>query len=104
MRLTELVTPLKPLESMAQGRLLVASDVGGHRELIHDGEIGRLFAAGNIEALAQAIRDLLAHEADWSAMRQAGRRFVEQERNWTQSVAHYTDPYRHLIERASRSN
>jgi glycogen(starch) synthase len=33
-RLTELVTPLKPLEAMAQGRMLVASDVGGHRELI----------------------------------------------------------------------
>jgi len=36
MRLTELVTPLKPLEAMAQGQLLVASDVGGHRELIRD--------------------------------------------------------------------
>jgi glycogen(starch) synthase len=43
MRLTELVTPLKPLEAMAQGRLLVASDVGGHRELIRDGETGILF-------------------------------------------------------------
>jgi glycogen synthase len=63
MRLTELVTPLKPLEAMAQGRLLVASDVGGHRELIRDGETGRLFAAGNVEALAQAVRDLLAHES-----------------------------------------
>ena len=40
MRLTELVTPLKPLEAMAQGRLVVASDVGGHRELIRDGETG----------------------------------------------------------------
>jgi len=29
MRLTELVTPLKPLEAMAQGRLVVASDVEG---------------------------------------------------------------------------
>jgi glycosyltransferase involved in cell wall biosynthesis len=36
MRLTDLVTPLKPLEAMAQGRLLLASDVGGHRELIED--------------------------------------------------------------------
>ena len=40
MRLTELVTPLKPLEAMAQGKLIVASDVGGHRELIRDGETG----------------------------------------------------------------
>ncbi|MCK7583179.1 MAG: glycosyltransferase, exosortase A system-associated [Chromatiales bacterium] len=100
MRLTELVTPLKPLEAMAQGRLLVASDVGGHRELIRDGETGRLFTAGNVEALAQAVRDLLEHESDWLAMRQAGRRFVEQERNWTQSVAHYADPYLRLIQRA----
>ena len=36
MRLTDLVTPLKPLEAMAQGKLLMASDVGGHLELIQD--------------------------------------------------------------------
>ena len=46
MRLTELVTPLKPLEAMAQGRLVAASDVGGHRELIVDGVTGTLFPAG----------------------------------------------------------
>ena len=45
MRLTDLVTPLKPLEAMAQGRLVVASDVGGHQELIQDGKTGMLFAA-----------------------------------------------------------
>ena len=36
-RLTELVTPLKPLEAMAQRRMVFASNVGGHRELIEDG-------------------------------------------------------------------
>ncbi|MDS4022459.1 MAG: glycosyltransferase, exosortase A system-associated, partial [Candidatus Competibacter sp.] len=45
MRLTEIVTPLKPLEAMAQGRIFIASDVGGHRELIRDGETGFLFPA-----------------------------------------------------------
>src|SRR3546814_7168895 len=42
MRLTDLVTPLKPLEAMAQGKLVAASDVGGHRELIEDGAKGTL--------------------------------------------------------------
>ncbi|HXX84688.1 MAG TPA: TIGR04063 family PEP-CTERM/XrtA system glycosyltransferase, partial [Casimicrobiaceae bacterium] len=60
MRLTELVTPLKPLEAMAQGRLLAASDVGGHRELIRDRETGVLFRAGDVDALAGTVLELLA--------------------------------------------
>lgn len=93
MRLTELVTPLKPLEAMAQGRLLVASDVGGHKELIRHGETGMLFKAGSAPALAQAVVDLLATPARWPLLRAAGRRFVESERNWTASIAHYRRPY-----------
>jgi PEP-CTERM/exosortase A-associated glycosyltransferase len=93
MRLTELVTPLKPLEAMAQGKLVVASDVGGHRELIRDGENGRLFAAGNAQALAKAVIDVLADRAGWDAQRRAGRLFVERERNWPGSVARYGKVY-----------
>lgn len=89
MRLTELVTPLKPLEAMAQGRLLVASDVGGHRELIRDQQTGVLFRAGDAKALADALHRLLLRPADWPAMRAAGRRLVEAERHWTASAAHY---------------
>nr|WP_315201402.1 TIGR04063 family PEP-CTERM/XrtA system glycosyltransferase [uncultured Albidiferax sp.] len=93
MRLTELVTPLKPLEAMAQGRVLVASDVGGHKELIRHGETGMLFKAGSASSLAQAIVDLLATPERWPQMRAAGRTFVESERNWTASIAHYRRPY-----------
>jgi glycogen(starch) synthase len=93
MRLTELVTPLKPLEAMAQGSLFVASDVGGHRELIKDGETGVLFAAGQPEALTQAVLGLLDRQAAWPALRDAGRRFVEQERTWVRSVARYAPIY-----------
>lgn len=96
MRLTELVTPLKPLEAMAQGRLFVASDVGGHRELIRDGETGVLFRAESPQDLASKVLDLLVTHERWPAMKAAGRRFVETERNWKVSVARYRDVYNRL--------
>ena len=96
MRLTELVTPLKPLEAMAQGRLLVASDVGGHRELITSGSNGMLFKAGSAQALSQAVLQLLAEPAAWPRLRQQARQFVERERNWPASVARYAEPYSRL--------
>jgi PEP-CTERM/exosortase A-associated glycosyltransferase len=89
MRLTELVTPLKPLEAMAQGRLLVASDVGGHQELIRHGETGMLFEAGSAQALADTVLNLLERRSAWPLLRAAGRQFVETERNWRASAAHY---------------
>ena len=93
MRLTELVTPLKPLEAMAQGRLLVASDVGGHKELIRHGETGMLFQADSAESLADALLQVLANRQTWPAIRAEGRRFVEQDRTWTASVARYAPVY-----------
>ncbi len=93
MRLTELVTPLKPLEAMAQGHLLIASDVGGHRELIEDGRTGVLFRAGDVEALAAKALATLDLPDQGQAMRANGRRFVEEERNWTRSIANYKSIY-----------
>ena len=102
MRLTDLVTPLKPLEAMAQGRLLAASDVGGHKELIVDGETGVLFAAGDPQALAHKVLALLAAPQRWPELRARGRRFVESERNWAASVARYRGVYGGLSTRAGR--
>ena len=96
MRLTELVTPLKPLEAMAQGRVFVASDVGGHKELIRDGETGVLFKAGDPQSLADKVLALLNAPERWPALKTAGRRFVETERNWQVSVARYQPVYERL--------
>jgi PEP-CTERM/exosortase A-associated glycosyltransferase len=97
MRLTELVTPLKPLEAMAQGQLLVASDVGGHRELIRDGETGVLFRAGSVDSLTTAVLDLLSKPDRWDTIRENGRRFVEAERTWKQSVGRYQEVCKRLV-------
>jgi PEP-CTERM/exosortase A-associated glycosyltransferase len=97
MRLTELVTPLKPLEALAQGKLVVASDVGGHRELLQDGRTGILFPAGDVGALARAIERLLQEPQRWEALKQAGRKFVEEERTWARSVARYATVYERVL-------
>jgi PEP-CTERM/exosortase A-associated glycosyltransferase len=97
MRLTELVTPLKPLEAMAQGRVVLASDVGGHKELISDGVNGNLFRAGDPESLVQAILMMFQHPGEWPRIQSAGREFVERERNWPASVARYKAVYERLI-------
>ncbi len=100
MRLTELVTPLKPLEAMVQDRLVVASDVGGHRELIDHERTGLLFRAGDEAALAAAILRLLGDPDQQQRLRRAGHAFVTTERTWQRSVSHYEQAYAHA--RAAR--
>ena len=104
MRLTELVTPLKPLEAMAMGRLVVASDVGGHRELIRDGETGFLFRADDAEALAHCIIDAAGATDRAVEIRATARRFVEAERTWPTSVARLAPVYDALLARSRSSS
>jgi PEP-CTERM/exosortase A-associated glycosyltransferase len=96
MRLTELVTPLKPLEAMAQRKLVVASDVGGHRELIEHGVTGTLYPAGDEAALADALAGLFERRGDWEERRDLARRFVERERNWSSNISRYVPVYQRL--------
>jgi PEP-CTERM/exosortase A-associated glycosyltransferase len=92
-RLTDLVTPLKPLEAMAQDKIIIASRVGGHLELIRDGETGNLFTPDDVDDLAATMLRVVKSRGDWPRQRQAGRRFVEQERTWQASVARYCAVY-----------
>lgn len=101
MRLTDLVTPLKPLEAMAQGRLVAASDVGGHKELIRNGDTGTLFTADDPADIARSLDGLLANRSDWDAMRTSARQFVEQERSWHKNIYRY-EPVYHLLLRQAR--
>ncbi|WP_375186955.1 TIGR04063 family PEP-CTERM/XrtA system glycosyltransferase [Sphingobium yanoikuyae] len=101
MRLTDLVTPLKPLEAMAQGRLVAASSVGGHRELIEDGVTGTLFAPDDPAAIAQALASMFADRGFWDERRIVARDFVERERNWSSNILRYEPVYQRLLGRDS---
>lgn len=96
MRLTDLVTPMKPLEAMAQGKLVAASDVGGHRELIEDGVTGTLFAADSPSAIADALAGLFESRQNWDERRAKARDFVEKERNWASNIRRYETVYHRI--------
>ena len=97
MRLTDLVTPLKPLEAMAQGRIVAASNVGGHRELIRDGDTGTLFAPDDPSAIAASLSALFADRDGWADQRRRARAYVEAERNWSSNILGYEPVYQRLI-------
>ena len=92
------VTPLKPLEAMAQGRIVAASNVGGHRELIADGLTGVLFAPDDPAACAEALAALLARADRWPAMRDAARAQVAAHHDWERNVPRYQDVYQALLQ------
>lgn len=100
MRLTELVTPLKPLEAMAQGKLVAASDVGGHRELIHDGIDGTLFPADDPAGLALAMVRMLESQEQWPVVREQARNHVGSRHDWALNARRYELVYQALIPRS----
>ncbi|MGV3513165.1 MAG: TIGR04063 family PEP-CTERM/XrtA system glycosyltransferase [Novosphingobium sp.] len=97
MRLTDLVTPLKPLEAMAQGKLVSASDVGGHRELVEHGSTGTLFPPDDPAGLARALADLLASSGGWVSRREVARAFVREKHDWARNVRRYLPVYQALL-------
>lgn len=95
-RLTNMVTPLKPLESMAQGTVVVASDVGGHKELITDAVTGRLFPADSREGLCAALVESLTNTEENARLISAAEQFVREERRWSVISERYLPVYDRL--------
>jgi glycosyltransferase involved in cell wall biosynthesis len=86
--------PICILEYMAAGKPVVASDVGGVRELIRDGEDGFLTEAGDADALASRIA-LLLEDADRAAgMGRSARSRAEQCFSLEGMLAAYRNLYR----------
>lgn len=96
-RLTDMVTPLKPLEAMAQCRPVVASDVGGHKELIEDGRTGFLFPTADESALARTLIRVLENPGGAGDVVGNARRMVETERRWSVVAQRYLPVYERLV-------
>jgi len=100
-RLTELVTPLKPLEAMSLGRRFIASEVGGHRELLPGFLHESLFAADDPRDLARVALSVIASRAEWPALLARARGYVSDQCTWSLSAARYRDVYAGLTRRTA---
>jgi len=102
-RITELVTPLKPLEAMAMGKTVIASDVGGLKELIHDGQDGLLFKSGDPHSLVKSILYLINNKSVAENLRRTARRNMVQYRNWDKITETYKKVYEYACSKHSSS-
>jgi glycosyltransferase involved in cell wall biosynthesis len=95
-RVCQLVTPLKPLEAMAGGIPVVASDVRALREIIEPGVTGTLTSPEDPEAWANCLEELIYSPKLRGEIGQAGRDWVAEHRTWRAVTARYLAPYRDI--------
>jgi PEP-CTERM/exosortase A-associated glycosyltransferase len=100
-RLTELTTPLKPLEAMAMKKLVLGTDIGGHRELIVNNETGILFEDRSEKACANAMLRAINMQSDeLEKFHERASYFVRVERTWASVASRYIPIYTALKNRS----
>ncbi|MDO5617797.1 glycosyltransferase [Kocuria sp.] len=81
---TEMVSPLKPLEAFAASKPVIVSDVSPHRTLVGENqERGLLAQPGNARSLADAIQTLIEDPELSTAKGRAGRLWAVDHRQWS---------------------
>lgn len=94
---TETVSPLKPLEAMAMGVPVVASNVAAQAEMIRDGDTGLLYAKGDTAAFAATVARIANDPLLAKELAANGRQFVETERTWSATGMRVAELYARLI-------
>ncbi len=98
-RLTELVTPLKPLEAMAQAKTVLASGVGGIRELVEHEQTGLLFRSEDRVDFCRQAERLIADSTLRRDLAERGRQYVLREKDWQVVGRKYEAVYGSAMER-----
>ncbi len=99
-REANLVTPLKPLEIMAMAKPLVASDIGGHREIVTDGLNGILFSPEQTDALVEKCGLLLGTVDSRIELGKRSRNWVIENRDWGVLIEKYISAYEKISRRS----
>ncbi|GAA1171581.1 hypothetical protein GCM10009584_10610 [Ornithinimicrobium humiphilum] len=93
----ELISPIKPFESMAMEKAVVASDVAALAEIVQDGVTGRLFAKGDADDLARVLGELVDDPEQRVRLGRSAREWVVAERDWSRITDAVDGVYRQLL-------
>ncbi|MEA1989899.1 MAG: glycosyltransferase [Pseudomonadota bacterium] len=96
---TEMVSPLKPLEAMAMARAVVLSDVSPHKILAGNNERAQLFKKDSKEDLAKVLEELILAPVKRQKLGNTARNWVESERTWKKVTQDYSNYIQEMIER-----
>jgi len=103
-KLTDSVTPIKPLEGMAYRKLVLVSGVGGMRELVRDGDTGLMFAPDDEEDLRRRLLEILLMPAQRiSEIVDRGHKHVMEEKSWLKNASLYRSLYGGLLGKSAKS-
>ncbi|WP_141214367.1 glycosyltransferase [Bordetella genomosp. 7] len=86
---TELISPIKPIEAMLAGKPLIAADVGGLTDLVQPDVNGVLFESGNVDDLAGKLAGYLTDEQARRTLGENARRWVLDNRTWNTTVKEF---------------
>ena len=89
------------VEGSACGRPIIASEVGGLREVVINGETGILLPPEDPVKLAETMAYLIDHPAERQRLGQSGREFVLQHYDWAENVSLMEAVYRRVLESRS---
>ena len=97
LRVTRLVTPLKPFEAMRGECAVVVSGLPALSEIVKDETTGRLFNAGDAQDLANRIVELYHDEEQRIRLGEAAKSWVEENRSWSTVIQGIPPLYEDLI-------
>lgn len=94
---------LSALEALASGVPVVASNAGGIPEVVRDGETGRLFEPGDVEAMSSAAIGILSDDRLWNSMSTSGALDARERFSANEIVSRYENLYREALSGSERA-
>jgi glycosyltransferase involved in cell wall biosynthesis len=79
----EAVSPLKPFEAMAAGKVPVVSSVAALTEIVTNGDNGLVFDKGDISSLTEVLDMAVGDDALRKGLGRRAREWVVRERDWS---------------------